>query len=326
MHRSERQKSTKPEAAGLVIHQAVRYDLLVWIFTLGREKRLRERMLRLAQLQPEEDVLDIGCGTGSLAILAKRVVGARGTVHGIDASPEMIARARAKARRAGVDVCFAEGAVQALPLPDMEVDVVLSTLMLHHVPRQALPQIAHEIKRVLKPSGRLLVVDFTKPAAEDRSLMDRFHRHGFIRLDDIIQELEIAGFGILRSGPVGQKNLHFVFAAAGSAIESRADGAEGNHPAAEHSASGPARRHGRLLLTTAAVTGALAMMALHVAAALSAGQLASDLASSPLSYVAAILLALVVVVKIGLLGWAHRFGAGIFRGWLGAREERIQDK
>jgi len=282
-------------------------------------------MLRLVQLRPGEDVLDVGCGTGSLAILAKRQVGAQGAVHGIDAAPEMIARAREKARRAGVDIRFAEGAVQALPLPDSEVDVVLSTLMLHHVPATALPQVAREIKRVLRPGGRLLVIDFAMSAAGGRRFFDRFHRHGYIRIDAIMAELEVAGFGIVRSGPVGEKNLHFVLAAAGPEAGLQADGVGSAHSVAGHGASGqaPSRHGGRLLLTAAGVAGALALIALHAGAALSVGQLASDLVSSPPSFVAGAALALLAVVKIGFLGWVHRRRGGAPGGWIGARDEHI---
>ena len=322
MHRPAHQSTNAP-ATGLVIHGAARYDFLVWLFTLGGEKRLRERMLRLARLQPGEDVLDVGCGTGSLAILAKRQVGEAGIVHGLDAAPEMIARARAKARRARVDVHFAEAPVQALPLADSTVDVVLSTLMLHHVPRKALPQIAREIKRVLRPTGRFLAVDFTKPTTDGRSFIDRFHRHGFIRLDDIIAELQAAGFGLIHSGPVGAKNLHFVLAAAEPAAGPAAEGAAGAHSlTAQAPAARRARRHRGALVVAAAAAGLLAVVGLHLGAALSLGELVSDL-----SLAGAGALALLIVAKVGLLGWgAHQFGAGVLNGWLGVRDEHIDDK
>jgi ubiquinone/menaquinone biosynthesis C-methylase UbiE len=69
-----------PARAGLVLHAAAGYDLLIWLITRGRERVFREEMLRLAHLVPGESVLDVGCGTGTLAIAAKRQVGANG--HG----------------------------------------------------------------------------------------------------------------------------------------------------------------------------------------------------------------------------------------------------
>jgi ubiquinone/menaquinone biosynthesis C-methylase UbiE len=101
-------KTAKPHSApgtkGSLIHAAARYDLLIWLLTLGRERRFREMLLDHARLQPGESVLDVGCGTGTLAIAAKRRVGPEGSVVGIDASQAMIARAIRKARKAGVDV------------------------------------------------------------------------------------------------------------------------------------------------------------------------------------------------------------------------------
>ena len=91
---------------------------------VGRERAFREKLLRFARLQPGETVLDVGCGTGSLAIAAKMQVGPAGKVYGIDASPEILARARKKARKAGVEVTFEQAPGQALPFPDGHFDAV----------------------------------------------------------------------------------------------------------------------------------------------------------------------------------------------------------
>src|SRR5262245_48143975 len=99
-------KIETPSRTGKVLHAAAPYDILVWLLTLGRERAFREKMLRLAHLEPGESVLDVGCGTGTLAIAAKRQVGTTGMVYGVDASPEMIARAEKKARKVGIDVAF----------------------------------------------------------------------------------------------------------------------------------------------------------------------------------------------------------------------------
>jgi ubiquinone/menaquinone biosynthesis C-methylase UbiE len=186
----------------------------VWLLLLGRERAFRERLVRLARLEPDQSVLDVGCGTGSLAIAAKRVVGPAGMVQGIDASPEMIARARRKAARAGVEVDFIHGVVEALPAPDGHFDAVLSTLMLHHLPRDARQQCAREMRRVLKPGGTVLAVDFGRPAGDRKSLLDHLHRHGRVAVEDIVSLLEKAGFEIVESGAVGVWNMNFVLATA----------------------------------------------------------------------------------------------------------------
>src|SRR5215813_14098526 len=92
---------------GLVMHRTARfYDLMAWVVMLGRERVFREKVLDLARVKPGESVLDVGCGTGTLAIAAKRRVGPTGMVYGLDASPEMIARAGRKAKKDRVEVVF----------------------------------------------------------------------------------------------------------------------------------------------------------------------------------------------------------------------------
>lgn len=202
-----------PRGTGLVLHRAAAYDLFVRLMTGGRERAFRERILRLAGLARGEAVLDVGCGTGTLAIAAKRLAGAAGKVHGIDASPEMLARAAKKARRAGMDVAFTQAPAQTLPFPDASFDLVLSTVMLHHLPRPGRAQCAREMRRVLKPGGRVLVADFA--VAREKGLLAHLHqRHGHVKLEDIAALLGAAGLAVEESGPVGFRSLQFVLATA----------------------------------------------------------------------------------------------------------------
>jgi ubiquinone/menaquinone biosynthesis C-methylase UbiE len=199
---------------GRLIHWAAGYDLVAWAFLLGRERAFRERLIDLARLQSGERVLDVGCGTGTLAIAAKRRVGPTGSVVGIDASPEMVARASKKATKAGVDVAFKNAIVESLPFPDASFDAVLSTMMLHHLPRKAREQCAREMRRMLKPGGRALAVDFGPP--QRRNLLAHFHRHGHVELRDLVGLLSGTGMNVLESGAVGMRNLQFVLAANGA--------------------------------------------------------------------------------------------------------------
>ena len=190
---------------------ATRYDLLVWLLTHGRDRAFREKLVGLARVAPGESVLDVGCGTGSLAIAAKRQVGATGEVFGVDAAPEMIARATSKAARAGIDVSFKNAVVEALPFPDARFDAVLSTLMLHHLPRKVRRQCARDIRRVLKPGGRVLVVDFAQ-GQDKGSFLAHFHRHGHVDPREIVSLLDEAGFRDVDSGAVGISSLQYVLA------------------------------------------------------------------------------------------------------------------
>ncbi|NIM49033.1 MAG: methyltransferase domain-containing protein [Gemmatimonadales bacterium] len=174
---------TAPATRGIRIRWARCYDAMNRLNFLGREGRFRERTVDLAAIARGETVLDVGCGTGNLTMAAKVRAGADGTVWGIDAAPEMIQEAERKAAEKQLDVRYQVALIEDIPFPDGEFDVVLSSLMLHHLPRDLKRQGVAEISRVLKPGGRFVAVDVDPPLLGNlRTVAEAMEANGLIEI------------------------------------------------------------------------------------------------------------------------------------------------
>jgi len=152
-----------PKTTGNTIRWAHHYDKVVRLMTLGKDKAIREITAEMGHIKLGDTVLEVGCGTGELTIAAKVRAGFAGKVFGIDAVPEMIEVARSKVAELGVEIDFQVDLIEALSFADDTFDVVLSSLMMHHLPDDVKLKGLSEIHRVLKPGGRLLVVDVQHP-------------------------------------------------------------------------------------------------------------------------------------------------------------------
>lgn len=138
------------------------YDTLMKVYTLGREKKLRNCELDIANIKKGDNVLEIGCGTGTLTILAKERAGSSGKVFGIDAASEMIKVAKRKAKSKKVEIMFQVGDICNLPFEDNSFDYVLCSFMIFHISSEKRRDGLQDIFRVLKDNGTFVIVDILK--------------------------------------------------------------------------------------------------------------------------------------------------------------------
>jgi ubiquinone/menaquinone biosynthesis C-methylase UbiE len=146
---------------------ALRFDALTRVYDpvvaiTSREGAFKRRLLDHARIRDGESVLDVGCGTGTLAIDIKKEH-PKAKVAALDADQTILARATAKAEEAGVKIEFQRGLANELPYDTRSFDVVVSTLFFHHLTDEAKADTAEEIKRVLRLGGRVLIADWGRP-------------------------------------------------------------------------------------------------------------------------------------------------------------------
>lgn len=136
------------------------YDVAVEALGFGRS--FKAEVSRLADVQPDESVLDLGCGTGTL-LGALLVAQLHGRYAGIDPDPRVLALAKRRLQGHGVELV--EGYAENLPFPAGSFDVVISTLTFHHLADPSKRAALQEVGRVLTGSGRFLLVDFGRPGS-----------------------------------------------------------------------------------------------------------------------------------------------------------------
>ena len=216
MHKlhSDSKVKTGPKSTGAIIHAASKYDLHTTLMGLGVNRSNSRMIIEMARIKPGDTVLDLGCGSGNLTLTAQNYTGRSGSVYGIDGSPEMIDVARQKAQQSGSSAIFEIGLIENLRFPDSTFDVVISRLVMHHLPEDLKRRGLAEALRVLKPGGLLFVADFKMPSNPLLAhLSSRLFGHGQMlqsNPESIVSIVKETGFRDVASGPTRSAFLAFV--------------------------------------------------------------------------------------------------------------------
>lgn len=141
--------------------------------------RMRRGLLAQLGDLSNKRILDVGSGTGTMLIMIKKAY-PTAQVIGLDGDPQILEIARSKARTLGLEIQFDQGMSFELPYPDASFDVVLTSMMLHHLTGDDKQSTAREMYRVLRPGGQLFGADFAAPRSSFgkavRPLTRRFER------------------------------------------------------------------------------------------------------------------------------------------------------
>ncbi len=203
-----------PATRGLRVDGRVRaVDTLENMLSGGNLEGILHATLAAAELRSGDRMVDVGCGTGALAMQAATLRpdgrAPLGEVVGIDATPGMIDIALQRAREAGSTARFEVGTAEALPFADGALDALTSSYFFHHLPSDLKRDVLYEMWRVLKPGGRLVVSDYSRPSSFFgwiASFPMRFDFHEYVR-GQLSGELE----ALLRGANLGRVEVVRVF-------------------------------------------------------------------------------------------------------------------
>jgi ubiquinone/menaquinone biosynthesis C-methylase UbiE len=151
---------------------------------LLRERALKGRLVEQGRVGPGARVLDIGCGTGSLALELKRRH-PDAFVVGLDPDAKALALARRKAERARLDVQLEQGFADSVPFPEASFDRVFSSLMFHHLAGAEKGATLLEVRRVLAPGGSFHLLDFGPPRSRMARALSRLVHHDQALADNV---------------------------------------------------------------------------------------------------------------------------------------------
>ena len=164
----------RPGSGAMFDGIAARYDLLNRLLSLGIDQRWRRATVRALELKPNAQVLDLATGTGDLALRIARDC-PTAQVTGVDPSAGMLRVFEQKAAGFGDRIQMQLGDAESLPFPDRSFDAVTIAFGIRNVPDR--PKALREMARVLKPGGRVAILELSEPRKGFLSIFARFHVH-----------------------------------------------------------------------------------------------------------------------------------------------------
>lgn len=182
------------------------YDFITKLLGLDEA---RKTLLNQAGLSAAQRVLDIGCGTGRLAVDLKRRYPDMEVV-GLDPDLKALARARRHAQRAAVSVDFNQGFSDAMAYASASFDRVFSSFMFHHLPTDEKEKTVREVRRVLKSGGRFALLDFEASEGSKHRFSHLLHSHAHLKDNSesrILSLLTRAGFADVHK--IGERAVLF---------------------------------------------------------------------------------------------------------------------
>lgn len=170
--------------------------------SLNGGKLVYREAVKLIELRSHHKLLDVGCGTGLVLFKLFQKYGKSAQLYGVDPSEDMIQMAQNENKKTNSDIHLKVGAGEKLDFKDSEFDWVISSLTFHHLPNDAKKQVLGEIRRVLKPSGNLLISDFGMPKNLFGRMADMtLGNHAFIKdnlAGSVVQILKEKNFQKIR--------------------------------------------------------------------------------------------------------------------------------